>query len=239
MPASSITRAKTLFDASERIVVVTGAGISTDSGIPDFRGPNGLWTKDPNAERLSTISYMLMNPGLLRKSAAFWRDSTLLNATPNDGHKALVELEAQGKLRAIVTQNVDGLHQKAGNTEVYEIHGNIRGSHCHDCDQKYGPTKSGEYCHCGGVIRLNVVYFGEYCAEPDWSKSMKAMEEADLVVAVGTSLKVPTAANLIWIARHTNNTPLITINQGRTSLHYEAAVHLQMGASRALAGLCG
>src|SRR3712207_8486839 len=115
-PRSTLFPYTTLFRSARRICVLTGAGISTDSGIPDYRGPNGVWTKDPDAEKLVTLCYYVADPDIRRRSWLMRRDMGHLDVRPNAGHRALVDLEHQGRLRTLVTQNVDGLHQAAGST---------------------------------------------------------------------------------------------------------------------------
>src|SRR3954462_8398282 len=114
---SAIARAARLVASAERIAVLTGAGLSTESGIPDFRGPNGVWTKNPAAEKMATIQHYLADPEVRRRAWRSRNENPAFHAEPNDGHRAVVELERQGKLHAVVTQNVDGLHQKAGLSE--------------------------------------------------------------------------------------------------------------------------
>src|SRR3712207_8623752 len=123
-PRSTLFPYTTLFRSARRICVLTGAGISTDSGIPDYRGPNGVWTRDPDAEKLVTLSYYVADPDIRRRAWLMRRD-TAPDARPNAGHRALVDLERQGRLRALLTQNVDGLHQAAGSSPglVLELHG--------------------------------------------------------------------------------------------------------------------
>src|SRR3954447_1255532 len=130
--------ARALLAGAQRVTVLTGAGISTDSGIPDFRGPQGVWTKNPEAEKTATLSYYLSDPEVRKKS---WRnrlDSPAWSAEPNGGHRALVDLERQGKLHTLVTQNVDELHQQAGTdpAKVVEIHGTIRQVACLSCGER-------------------------------------------------------------------------------------------------------
>ena len=188
--------------ASSRIVVLTGAGISTESGLPDFRGPQGLWTKDPDAEKLSDIRYY-MSDGEIRKKA--WRQRLeMLSrlAEPNRGHLAIVELERRGTLHAVVTQNIDGLHQKAGTSPdlVIEVHGTVRKVRCMRCTWK-GPMEetlarvtAGESdppgLQCGGILKSDTISFGQPLVPAVISRAMRAAETADLLLAVGTSLQV-------------------------------------------------
>ena len=188
--------------ASSRIVVLTGAGISTESGLPDFRGPQGLWTKDPDAEKLSDIRYY-MSDGEIRKKA--WRQRLeMLSrlAEPNRGHLAIVELEQRGTLHAVVTQNIDGLHQKAGTSPdlVIEVHGTVRKVRCMRCAWK-GPMEetlarvtAGESdppcLQCSGILKSDTISFGQPLVPAVISRAMRAAATADLLLAVGTSLQV-------------------------------------------------
>lgn len=130
----SIEEARRLIEGARAVTVLTGAGISTDSGIPDFRGPNGLWTRNPDAEKASDIRYYVSDPEVRKRNwAARVAGEIWVDRDPNDGHRALVRLEQQGKLHALITQNVDGLHQKAGSHEVVELHGSLREARCLSC----------------------------------------------------------------------------------------------------------
>lgn len=207
-----VDAARALVDASSRIVVLTGAGVSTDSGIPDFRGPNGVWTRDPAAEKLSTLSHYLADPAV-REAA--WRsrmDHRAWAAEPNAGHSALVALERRGKLSLLVTQNIDGLHQDAGSDPdlVVEIHGTMREVACLDCGWR-GPmqetldrVRAGEAdppCRqCGGILKSATISFGQALVEADLDRAFAAAAAADLVLAIGTTLGVYPAANVVPIA---------------------------------------
>jgi NAD-dependent SIR2 family protein deacetylase len=129
---------------ARRICVLTGAGVSTDSGIPDYRGPNGMWTRDPDAEKLVTLSYYLTDPDIRRRSWLMRRDLRLADPQPNAAHAALVDLERQGRLRALVTQNIDGLHQRAGSSagSVLEIHGTVHHVVCVACGDRTSMTSA-------------------------------------------------------------------------------------------------
>ena len=159
--------------AAKRVVALTGAGISTDSGIPDFRGPNGVWTRNPEAEKLSDIRYYMSDPDIRRKSWQSRLEHPAFTAKPNPGHRALAELERRGKLHALITQNIDGLHLQAGNTRerVFEVHGNLHQSICMSCGHK-GPmqrvlerVRAGEAdppCRdCGGILKSDTISFGQ------------------------------------------------------------------------------
>jgi NAD-dependent deacetylase len=193
---------------AERIVVLTGAGISTDSGIPDFRGPNGVWTKNPAAEKAATLSHYLSDPEIRRQA---WRnrlDSPTWRAEPNEGHRALVVLERNGKLHTLVTQNIDELHQKAGTDpdRIVEIHGTMRRVVCMSCgetapmERALERVRAGEDdppCRsCGGILKSATISFGENLVPDDLMRAQRAAEGADVFLAVGTSLGVYPAAAL-------------------------------------------
>jgi NAD-dependent deacetylase len=196
-----------------RLVALTGAGISTESGIPDFRGPQGLWTKNPKAEKLSDIRYYMSDPEVRRLA---WRQRVThpaWQAKPNAGHKALVSLEQSGQLRALVTQNIDGLHQAAGNSpdKVLEVHGTMREVVCMRCGWR-GPmqatldrVRAGEEdpdCRsCGGILKSATISFGQALVPEVIDRAMRAAEEADLLLAIGTSLAVFPVANVVPLAK--------------------------------------
>jgi len=200
-------------DAAERVVALTGAGISTESGIPDFRGPNGVWTRNPAAEKLSTLQHYLADREV-RKAA--WRgrlESPAWTARPNGGHAALAELERRGKLHALVTQNIDGLHQRAGNSpeRVIEVHGTIHFVTCWGCGWK-GPmqpvlarVRAGEEeppCErCGGILKSATISFGQQLVPEVIARAMQVAEEADLLLAVGSSLQVYPVAGAVPAAK--------------------------------------
>lgn len=195
--------------AAQRIVVVTGAGISTDSGIPDFRGPQGVWTKNPKAEKSAHISEYLRDPEVRKQVWQARLASPAWTAEPNPGHLALVELERQGKLHALVTQNIDGLHQRAGHDpdKVIELHGTMRECMCLSCDDR-GPMepvldrlRDGEDdppCHrCGGILKSATISFGQSLVAADLERAFRAAQEADLLVAIGSTLTVAPACHVV------------------------------------------
>ncbi|WP_246007058.1 SIR2 family NAD-dependent protein deacylase [Actinomadura pelletieri] len=193
---------------AEAITVLTGAGISTDSGIPDYRGPQGVWTKDPTAEAMSTIDAYLADPEVRRRTWRARRDSPVWDAEPNAAHTALVALERAGRLRALITQNIDGLHQRAGSSadKVIEIHGTMREAVCLSCDLRtpmpeiLARLDAGEddppCVSCGGVQKSATISFGQALDQDVLDAAITAARSCDLFVAVGTSLTVQPAAGL-------------------------------------------
>ncbi|WP_326553051.1 SIR2 family NAD-dependent protein deacylase [Micromonospora sp. NBC_01813] len=198
--------------AAREVLALTGAGISTDSGIPDFRGPNGVWTRDPEAAKLFTLDAYVADPAIRRRSWLGRRDHPAWSAQPNAGHASLVELERSGRLAAIVTQNIDGLHQRAGNSpdKVIEIHGTMSEVECLSCDDRTGMDEAlarvaaGEDdpdCRrCGGILKAATISFGQSLHGPTLRRAVRTAERCDLLIAVGTSLTVQPAAGLVEIA---------------------------------------
>ena len=200
-------------DEAARVVVLTGAGISTESGIPDFRGPQGLWTKNPHAEKMSNIHYYLADPEVRKASWQNRMASPAWTAKPNPGHMALVELERQKKLHALITQNIDELHQQAGNSpdKVIEVHGSMRRFMCWGCGMR-GPmqlvldrVRAGEddpQCmDCGGILKSDTISFGQQLVPEVIDRAMQVAGEADVFIAVGTTLQVYPVAGAVDIAR--------------------------------------
>lgn len=198
---------------AKRVVALTGAGISTDSGIPDFRGPNGVWTKNPAAEKLSDIRYYMADPDIRKASWQSRLEHPAFGAKPNPGHRALADLEKHGRLHALITQNIDGLHLAAGNSKarVFEVHGNLHQSICMSCGYK-GPmqavldrVRAGEAdppCRdCGGILKSDTISFGQQLVPEVIDGALQAAREADLLLSVGTSLRVFPIANAVPIAR--------------------------------------
>jgi NAD-dependent deacetylase len=194
------------------VALLTGAGISTDSGIPDYRGPNGLWRKDPEAERLSTYDHYMADPAVRRRAWQVRRDSPAWRARPNAGHEAIVRLERAGVPVRVITQNVDGLHQMAGLTprKVLELHGSARSVVCTGCGAR-GPMQealervaAGEEdppCReCGGILKSATVMFGQRLDPAVLGEAVAIAKGCDVFVAVGTSLQVQPAASLAGMA---------------------------------------
>ena len=194
---------------ARHLTVLTGAGISTDSGIPDYRGPDGVWTRDPDAEKLVTLSYYVADPEIRRKAWAMRSDSGF-DAGPNAGHAALADLERQGRLRALLTQNVDGLHTEAGNTAVLELHGTVRETECLSCGDRrpmagtVARLDAGDpdpaCLVCGGILKSATISFGQLLDPAVLEAAALAAGDCDLFLAVGTSLQVHPAAGLVDLA---------------------------------------
>lgn len=211
--SQTMMQARAWVASAERIVALTGAGISTDSGIPDFRGPQGVWTQNPSAEKLSTLEHYLADPEVRRLAWQTRLASPAWTAHPNAGHLALVALEQRGKLHALVTQNIDGLHLRAGHSaaRVIEVHGTLHEVTCWSCGWR-GPmhpvlerVRAGEAdppCDtCGGILKSATISFGQ-ALEPDViERALRVAGEGDLLLAIGTSLQVYPVANAVPLAR--------------------------------------
>ncbi|WP_326647935.1 SIR2 family NAD-dependent protein deacylase [Streptomyces anthocyanicus] len=194
------------------VAVLSGAGVSTDSGIPDYRGPNGLWRRDPEAEKLVTYEYYMGDPEIRRRSWLMRRDSAALHAEPNAAHRAVADLERRGVPVRVLTQNVDGLHQLAGVSarKVLELHGTARDCVCTGCGAR-GPMadvlariEAGEddppCLDCGGVLKTATVMFGERLDPVVLGEAAAISKACQVFVAVGTSLQVEPAAGLARVA---------------------------------------
>ena len=198
--------------SARRITVLTGAGISTDSGIPDFRGPQGVWTRNPGAAAMFTLDNYAADPEVRRQAWRNRREHPAWTAEPNAGHRALVDLERAGRLRAIVTQNIDGLHQKAGSDPalVVEIHGTLWYTQCLSCgnrtamEETLARVDAGEAdppCElCGGILKSATISFGQALEPRVLEAAVDAARDCDLLLAVGTSLTVHPAAGLVDVA---------------------------------------
>ena len=239
MSPSTVDRdlAGSIIAGGSRVVVLTGAGISTDSGIPDFRGPNGVWTKNPAAEKMATLQHYLADPEVRRSAWQTRLASPAWLAEPNDGHRALVAIEHAGRLHTLVTQNVDELHQRAGNDpgKVVEVHGTMRWTMCWSCEdrrpmaealERVGVGDSDPACLvCGGILKSDTISFGQSLVPEVIERAMRASEEADVFVAVGTSLQVYPVANTVSRAR-ANGARVIIVNGEPTKLDRLADVVL-------------
>lgn len=208
----AVGTATELLRAATRVAVLTGAGISTDSGIPDFRGPDGVWTRDPDAEKYSSIDHYLADPELRVRAWRFRMENPAWTARPNDGHRALVELERSGRLQLLVTQNIDGLHLAAGSDpdRVVEVHGTIREARCTNCGWRgemvpvMDRVRAGEPdppCEvCGGILKSGTVFFGESLDPVDLERAFDAATTCEVLLCVGTSLSVHPIAQMVPLA---------------------------------------
>ncbi len=226
---AALGTARQWVEAARRIVALTGAGISTDSGIPDFRGPQGVWTRNPGAEKLATLQHYVADPEIRKR---VWRDrlhSPAWTARPNAGHLALVALERRGKLDTLITQNVDGLHRLAGTSpeRLVEIHGTLREVVCLDCGERapmeraLGRVRAGEEdppCRsCGGILKSATISFGQALVAEDMARAERAARRADLLLAVGTTLSVWPVAGLVPAAKEAG-ARVVILNGGPTDM---------------------
>ncbi|MHA1111655.1 MAG: SIR2 family NAD-dependent protein deacylase [Promethearchaeota archaeon] len=227
--------AQLLLDA-QYAIILTGAGISTESGIPDFRGRSGIW-KEFNPILYGNIETLKSNPNFFWKLAKRIAP-TLLKATPNPGHDALVELEEMGKIRCIITQNIDGLHQQAGSKVVFEVHGSLRNFTCMECEANYTQEeivpkifKGIPKCeNCGGFLKPNVVLFGDSLPLDQIENSQAAALEADLILVAGSALEVFPVNKLPQVVVN-HGGKLVIINDEPTWLddHAEIVIHEKTG----------
>ncbi|WP_138906398.1 SIR2 family NAD-dependent protein deacylase [Streptomyces chryseus] len=205
------------------VAVLSGAGISTDSGIPDYRGPNGLWRRDPEAEKLVTYDFYMADPDIRRRAWRMRLESPARRARPNDAHRAIAELEQSGVPVRVLTQNVDGLHQMAGlpARKVLELHGTARSTVCTGCrdrspmEEALARVAAGEEdppCRaCGGILKSATVMFGQRLDPEVVAAALAIARASDVFVAVGTSLKVQPAASLAGIAAE-HGARLVVVN---------------------------
>lgn len=219
---------------AEKIVFVTGAGISQESGIPTFRGKGGLWRKY-DAMKLATIDAFYENPKLVWE----WyeeRRTNILAARPNPGHLAMAELEKYKPVH-VLTQNIDGMHQRAGSTKVYELHGSIITIKCTVCD--FRDTIVTDFselppvCKCGNILRPDVVWFGESLPQDVWHTAMQHASSCDVMIVVGTSLAV-SPANLLPVYAHQNGAIVIEVNPEETSMSTSMSLSIRSSAAKAL-----
>ena len=215
-----------LIKNSKKIVFFGGAGVSTESGSPDFRSKDGIYNQkyDYPPEEILSHNFFMNNPKAFYK---FYKDKlNSLNSQPNITHYKLAKLENKGKVTAIVTQNIDGLHQKAGSKNVLELHGSILNNYCLKCHKYYDAnyifsSKDIPICECGGIIKPDVVLYGEPLPEDIWQEAIKKIEEADLLIVGGTSLSVYPAALLISYFKNKN---IVLINRSKTNYDNKASL---------------
>lgn len=246
-PVDPFDRAVEMLRPARRILAFTGAGISTESGIPDFRGPEGLWTKvDPDD---FTIGRYLTDAGVrvrgwqMHVAGELWGARS--GVTPNPAHHAIVALDRAGRLAGCVTQNIDGLHQVAGlaESQVAELHGNVRKVHCLDCGAHWDTETVLEWVEagqadpscpeCGGLIKTTTVMFGELLPEAEIQRAWELVDDADGVVVVGSTVSVYPAAE-IPVTMAIQGHPLVVINQGETEVDYLTQARLDQPAGTVL-----
>ncbi len=247
--ADTIERARAWVSSSSRVVALTGAGISTESGVPDFRGPQGIWTKNPKAERLSNIHYYMSDPEVRRLAWQQRVNHPAWHAEPNAGHRALEALERAGRLHALITQNIDGLHQKAGNSpdKVIEVHGTVREYVCMSCGTR-GPmpvvlerVRAGEEdppcLDCGGILKSATISFGQQLVPEVIDRAMQAAGEADLLLAIGSTLQVYPVAAAVPRAKAAG-ARIVIINNEPTQFDEIADVVIQQRIGDVLPAIC-
>lgn len=218
-----------LIAGSQNIVFFGGAGVSTESGIPDFRSVDGLyhqqWAYPP--EQIISHSFFVKNP---QEFYRFYRAKLIApNAKPNAAHRRLAQLEAEGKLRAVITQNIDGLHQAAGSVNVLELHGSVLRNYCTKCHKFYpvefvAQSEGVPYCECGGIVKPDVVLYEEPLNQDIINKAVRALQQADLLIVGGTSLAVYPAAGLI---QYYGGKELVVINKTPTPADHMATLLIQ------------
>jgi NAD-dependent deacetylase len=247
---NAVENARGWVGESSRVVVLTGAGISTDSGIPDFRGPQGLWTKNPKAERLSNIHYYMADPEVRKLAWQSRLEHPAWTATPNAGHRALVALEKSGRLRALITQNIDGLHQRAGTSpdRLIEVHGTVHDVVCMRCGRRGSMqpvlerVRAGEEdppcSHCGGILKSATISFGQALVPEVIARAMETAAGADLLIAVGTSLQVYPVAGVVPIAKSAG-ARVVIINAEPTPFDQLADAVISRAIGEVLPVICG
>ena len=246
--SAAIAEVAAWLHASRTTVVLTGAGVSTESGIPDFRGPDGIWTRDPSAERLSNIGYYVADPQVRRES---WRrrvEHPAWGAVPNDAHRALAELDRAGRISLLVTQNIDGLHLAAGSSpaRLIEIHGSIRESACLACGDRRPMPETLERVRagdpdpaclaCGGILKSATVSFGQNLDPELLERADAAAAASDLFLAIGTSLSVYPVARLPELAL-AGGARLVIVNAEPTPLDDRAHAILRGTAGEILSAV--
>jgi NAD-dependent deacetylase len=243
-------KARRIVSGAGRVTVLTGAGISTDSGIPDFRGPEGLWTRNPAAEKTSSLAHYLSDPEVRRLSWQQRLQSPAWTARPNAGHRALVDLEGQGRLVALVTQNIDGLHQVAGSDpgRVVEVHGTMRRVVCWTCrdeapmEAALARVRAGEedpHClECGGILKSSTISFGQSLDPATLFRAEMAAASCEAFVAVGSTLAVHPVAGLVPLA-HEAGARVVIVNAQATPYDGLASAVVRGSISEVLPGLVG
>ncbi|WP_017558949.1 SIR2 family NAD-dependent protein deacylase [Nocardiopsis baichengensis] len=233
----TLAAAEAMMSGAERVAVLTGAGISTDSGIPDFRGPQGVWTKDPATAAMFDYDTYMSDADVRRKVWLMRRDHPAWDAEPNAAHRALADLAGSGRLSGLITQNIDGLHQAAGvpDDQVVEVHGTMHRVVCTACGLRTPAPEvlerldeeSDPHClECGGIQKSDTISFGQRLDPDVIEEAAKAAEDAEVFVAVGTSLTVHPAAGLCDVALSAGAT-LIVVNAEPTPYDEAASAVLR------------
>ncbi len=255
MDPDSQAEATALVQGASRVTVLTGAGISTDSGIPDFRGPQGVWTKNPGAEKTATLQHYLADPEVRRSAWQFRLRSPSWTAAPNRGHRAIVELQRRGQLRALVTQNIDELHQRAGTHPelVIEVHGTMWWTRCWTCADRRPMAEALERVGAGeddpdcltcraagrhGILKSDTISFGQSLVPEVIDRAMAASRSCDLLLAVGSMLSVYPAANCVPMAAAAG-ARVVIINGGPTEMDAVADIVLNGSISDVLPAVVG
>ena len=252
---TEIESARQLLLGADRVAVLTGAGISTDSGIPDFRGPNGLWTKNPAAEKAATLQHYLGDADVRRFAWQNRLANSVHEREPNDGHRSLVTLEQQGRMVALVTQNVDGLHQRAGSdpARVVEVHGTMHWTRCWTCGDRRPMVEALERVRASeddpdclvcraelrhGILKSDTISFGQNLVESVIARALGVADQCDLLLAVGTSLQVYPVASMVPRAKRAG-AAVVIINGEATKLDHQADVVVRGSISNVLVDLVG
>ena len=247
-PAEEIADLRRMIAASRRAVVFTGAGISTESGIPDFRSPTGIWTQMKPVYFQDFIASREMRREAWRRK--FASDPTLRAAEPNRGHRAVARLVREGKVSAVITQNIDGLHQASGvpDDKVIELHGNSTYAHCLECGERYGLDelraafeRDGDVPDCAachGLIKTATISFGQAMPEAAMIRAEAETLAADLCIVLGSSLVVYPAAGFPEMARR-NGARLVIVNNEETGLDHLADLVIRRGIGEVMGGAVG
>jgi len=246
----TLGRVQDLVAAADRIVVLTGAGISTDSGIPDFRGPKGLWTLNPKAEKMATITHYLADPEVREIAWQTRLHSSAWEARPNAGHRAIVSLQDRAQLHALITQNVDGLHQLAGVSEdlVIEVHGTMHHSRCWNCQDRLPMAetlrrvaegeKDPDCLRCRargehGILKSDTISFGQSLVPEVIDRAFRVAKECDLLIAVGSTLAVGPVNRVVPEAQR-HGAQVVIVNGEPTEMDHLATEILRSGISEVL-----
>ena len=240
-----INTVRGFIEKANSVVVLTGAGISTDSGIPDFRGPQGVWTKNPEAEKMATIQHYMADPDVRKRAWKSRLETFAKDLQPNPGHRALVDLEKRGKLDTLITQNVDGLHVKAGSSpqRVIEIHGTVREVMCMACGERapmeraMARVRAGEEdpaCRtCGGILKSATISFGQGLVQDDLARAEQAARTCSLMMAIGTKLAVWPIAAVVPAAKD-SGARVVILNAEPTEMDGLADVVMRASISEVL-----